>query len=62
MVTSRIWFTAAQKAELWSDGRTGKVLRPSRGRWKGRTRPALSGSWYCMEGSDRRRAGEFWQH
>ena len=26
-----------------------KVLRPSRGRWKGRTRPALSGSWYCME-------------
>ena len=33
-VTSRIWFTAAQKAELWSDGRTGKVLRPSRGRWK----------------------------
>ena len=49
MVTSRIWFTAAQKAELWSDGRTGKVLRPSRGRWKGRTRPALSGSWYCIE-------------
>ena len=36
MVTLRIWFTAAQKAELWSDGRTGKVLRPSRGRWKGR--------------------------
>ena len=35
MVTSRIWFTAAQKAELWElmeDG--GKVVRPSRGRWK----------------------------
>jgi hypothetical protein len=27
-----------------------------------RTRPALSGSWYCMEGSGRRRAGEPWQH
>ena len=25
MVTSRIWFTAAQKAELGSDGRTGKA-------------------------------------
>ena len=34
----------------------------SRGRWKGRTRPALSGSWYCMEVSGRRRAGEPWQH
>ena len=32
------------------------------GRWKGRTRPALSGSWYSMEGSCRRRAGEPWQH
>src|SRR5262245_39665559 len=41
-----------------SDGRTGKVLRPSRGRWRGGTRPALSGSWCSMEGSRRRRAGE----
>jgi hypothetical protein len=38
------------------------VLRPSRGNWKGRTRLALSGSWYPMEGSGRRRAGEPWQH
>jgi hypothetical protein len=27
-----------------------------------RTRPALSTSWYSMEGSGRRRAGEPWQH
>jgi hypothetical protein len=33
-----------------SDGRTGKVLRPSHGRWKGWTRPALSGSSFTMEG------------
>ena len=51
MVTSRIWFTARRRPSCGSDGRTGRVLRPSRGRWKGRTRPALSGSWYSMEGS-----------
>ena len=59
MVTSRSWFTAAQKAERGSDGKMGKVLRPSRGRWKGRTRPALSGSWYSDGGivpAPRRRA------
>ena len=27
MVTSRIWFTAAQKAELWERWKKGKVLR-----------------------------------
>ena len=32
------------------------------GAGKGRTRPALSGSWYSMEGSGRRRGGEPWQH
>ena len=58
MVTSRIWFTAQQKADLWERWRTGRVLRLSRGRWKGGTRPALRRSWYAMEGSPapRRRA------
>jgi hypothetical protein len=50
MVTSRIWFTAAQKAEVWERWKNGQSAAPSRERWKGRTRPALSGSWYCMEG------------
>src|SRR6516164_4718674 len=44
-----------------SAGRTGKVLRPSRERWKGGTRPALSGSWCSTGGSRRRRAAEPWR-
>ena len=60
MVTSRIWFTAAQKAELWERWKNGQsaaaifvVLS-----CQGRTRPALSVSRYCMEVSCWRRAGE----
>jgi hypothetical protein len=46
MVTSRIWFTAAQKAELWE-------------RWKnGQSAAAIS---RALE-RNRRRAGEPWQH
>ena len=33
-MTSRTWSHSSAKAELWDDGRTGKVLRPSHGRWK----------------------------
>ena len=62
MVTVRIWFTAAQKVELGSDGRTGKVLRPSRGRWKGRTRPASGGfrgpAWPGIGAGDPPRRGQ----
>ena len=50
-MTSRILFTAKQKDELGSAGRTDKVCWPSPGRWKGGTRPASSGSWLSMEGS-----------
>jgi hypothetical protein len=41
MVTSRIWFTAQQKADLGALEE--REMRLSRGRWKGGTRPALSG-------------------
>ncbi len=36
------------------------LVERSRGRWKGGTRPALSGSWYFMAGSSRRRARALW--
>ena len=40
MVTSRIWFTAAQKAELWERWKNRRIPRCICGRWEGRTRPA----------------------
>ena len=48
MVTSRIRFTAAAEGRsLGALEGTVRVLRLSRGRWKGGTRPALSGSFYA---------------
>ena len=62
MVTSRIWFTAAQKAELWERWKNGQSAAAISRALERKNKPALSGSWYCMEGSGRRRAGEPWQH
>jgi hypothetical protein len=59
---ARIWFTAAQKAELWERWKNGQSAAAISRALRGGTRPALSGSWYSMEGSPRRRAGEPWQH
>ena len=59
---ARIWFTVAQKAELWERWKNGQSAAAISRRWRGGTRPALNGSWYSMEGSRRRRAGEPWQH
>jgi hypothetical protein len=52
-VTLRFRFTAAQKAELREPWKNGQSAAAFRGRWKGRIRPGLSGSWYFMEGYHR---------
>jgi hypothetical protein len=62
MMTSRIWFTAAQKAELWERWKNGQSAAAISWALERKNKTGLSGSWYSMEGSCRRRAGEPWQH
>ena len=63
MVTSRIWFTAAQKAELWERWKNGQsaaaISRALERKNKTGVERIVGVS---MEGSCRRRAGERWQH
>jgi hypothetical protein len=61
MVTSRIWFTAKQKTELWERWKNGQSVLATPGRWSGGTRPASSGLWLSMEGLRGRHAAELWQ-
>ena len=41
MVTSRIWFTATQKAELWERWKSGLSVAAISGHWIGGTRRAF---------------------
>ena len=48
------------ESQLWKRWKNGRMIQPSPRRWKGRT-DGMSGSWFPVEGSGRRRAGEPWQ-
>jgi hypothetical protein len=61
MVTSRIWFTAAQKAELWERWKNGQSAAAISRALERKNKTGVE-RWYSMEGSGRRRAGEPWQH
>ena len=61
MVTSRIWFTAKQKAELWERWKNGQsVLAISRALER-RNKSGVQRSWLSMEGLLRRHVAEPWQ-
>ena len=47
-MTSRVWFTAEQKAELWARWKQARAFRRSRGRWSAGTKVAFSGSYPSM--------------
>ena len=62
MVTSRILFTAKQKDQLWSAGRTDKgVLAISRALER-RNKTGVQRIVALNEGSLRRRVAELWRH
>ena len=62
MVTSRIWFTAAQKGELWERWKNGQSAAAISRALERRNKTGVERSWYSMEGSCRRCAGEARQH
>ena len=62
MVTSRIWFTAVQKAELWERWKNGQSAAAISRALERKNKTGVGRIWYTMEGSCRRRAGEPWQH
>jgi hypothetical protein len=63
MVTSRIWFTAAQKSELWERWKNGQSAAAiSRALDRKNKTGVERRSSYSMEGSCRRRAGGPWRH
>jgi hypothetical protein len=62
MVTSRIWFTAAQKAELWERWKSGQSAAAISRALERKNKTGVERIRYSMEGSQRRRAGEPWQH
>ena len=63
MVTSRIWFTAAQKAELWERWKNGQSAAAISRALERKNKTGVERIVVVHgEGSCRRVAGEAWQH
>ncbi len=62
MVTSRIWFTAAHKAELWERWKNGQSAAAISRALERKNKTGVERIVVPMEGSCLRRAGEPWQH
>ena len=60
MVTSRIWFTAAQKAELWERWKNGQSAAAISRALERKNKTGVER--IVVQGSCRRVAGEPWQH
>ncbi len=60
MVTLRILFTAAQKADLWERWKNGQSAAAISRALERRNKTGVE-SWFSMAGSFRRRAGGPWQ-
>jgi transposase, IS30 family len=62
MVTSRLWFTARQKAELWERWKSGLSAAAISRALDRRNKTGVLRIVRSMAASRRRPAGELWQH